>query len=181
MSRIGKLPIQIPKGVSVDIKGTTVGVKGPKGNLSMSINPEMDLSLEDGVLTVIRPTEQNHHRAIHGLTRALINNMVVGVSDGFEKTLEVEGVGYRAEMKGNTLVLNVGYSHPVEIEPPTPDTKFAVEDRGKVIIVNGIDRQIVGEVSALIRKQRPPEPYKGKGIRYKGEYVRRKAGKAGKV
>lgn len=181
MSRIGKLPITLPKGVTVDIKGTTVTAKGPKGTLSQSINPEMSVSLEDGVLTVSRPTEQKHHRAIHGLTRALINNMVVGVSKGFEKKLQVEGVGYRAEMKGNTLVLNVGYSHPVDIEPPTPETVFAVADRGKAITVNGIDKQIVGEVSALIRKQRPPEPYKGKGIRYVGEYVRRKAGKAGKV
>ncbi len=181
MSRIGKLPIELPKGVSVDIKGTTVAVKGPKGNLSMSVNPEMELVLEDGVLTVKRPTDQSHHRAVHGLTRALINNMVVGVSEGFVKKLEVEGVGYRAEMNGKTLVLNVGYSHPVDIEPPTPDTSFAVEDRGKSITVTGIDRQIVGEVSALIRKQRPPEPYKGKGIRYQDEYVRRKAGKAGKV
>lgn len=181
MSRIGKLPINIPGGISIDIQGTTVKVKGPKGTLSQSINPDMSVKIEDGVFTVERPSELKHHKALHGLTRALVNNMVVGVTDGFSKKLQLEGVGYRAEMKGKTLVLNVGYSHPVDIEPPTPETAFAVEDRGKLITVTGIDKQIVGEVSALIRKQRPPEPYKGKGIRYVGEHVRRKAGKAGKV
>lgn len=181
MSRIGNLPITLPKGVTFTQKGTTVTVKGPKGTLEQSFNPEMTMSLDDGVVTVARPSDQKHHKAIHGLTRALLNNMVVGVTNGFEKKLTIEGVGYRAEMKGKTLVLNVGYSHPVDIEPPTSDTKFAVEDRGKSITVTGIDKQVVGEISALIRKQRPPEPYKGKGIRYLGEYVRRKAGKAGKV
>lgn len=129
---------------------------------------------------VERPSDSRQHRAFHGLTRALLNNMVVGVSQGFSRRLEIEGVGYRAEMKGKTLVLNVGYSHPVEIEPPQ-DVQFEVENRGKLIIVTGIDKQVVGEISAKIRKVRPPEPYKGKGIRYEGEYVRRKAGKAGKV
>ncbi len=181
MSRIGNLPITLPKGVSVDIKGTTVTVKGPKGTLSQTFNADMGVALDDGIVTVSRPSDQKHHKSLHGLTRALIGNMVTGVSDGFEKKLSIEGVGYRAEMSGKTLVLNVGYSHPVNIEPPTTDTSFVVEDRGKSITVTGIDKQVVGEISALIRKQRPPEPYKGKGIRYLGEYVRRKAGKAGKV
>ncbi|HFC12487.1 MAG TPA: 50S ribosomal protein L6 [Anaerolineae bacterium] len=181
MSRIGKLPITLPKGVSFDMQGTTVTVKGPKGQLSQSFNPDIKMSVEDGVVTVTRPSDQSHHKALHGLTRALVNNMVLGVSNGFEKKLKIEGVGYRAEMSGKTLILNVGYSHPVNIEPPTPDTVFSVEDRGKSITVVGIDKQVVGEISALIRKQRPPEPYKGKGIRYLGEHVRRKAGKAGKV
>lgn len=181
MSRIGNLPITLPKGVSVSVQGTTATVKGSKGELSQSFNPDMKIFVEDGILRVTRPSEQRHHKALHGLTRALLNNMVLGVSKGFEKKLRLEGVGYRAEMSGKTLVLNVGYSHPVNIEPPTPETVFSVEDRGKSITVVGIDKQAVGEISALIRKQRPPEPYKGKGIRYLGEYVRRKAGKAGKV
>ena len=181
MSRIGKLPITLPKGVDVSISGQSVTVKGKKGSLTQTFNPDMALKLDNGVLTVERPSDAKHHKAIHGLTRALLNNMVLGVSNGYKKTMRIEGVGYRAEMKGKTLILNVGYSHPVPIEPPTKETKFAVEDRGKTIHVEGIDKQIVGEISALIRKQRPPEPYKGKGIRYDGEYIRRKAGKAGKV
>ena len=181
MSRIGKLPITLPKGVNVDISGSSVTVKGSKGSLTQSFSPDMGLKLDSGVLTVTRPSDAKHHKAIHGLTRALLNNMVLGVSKGYKKTMRIEGVGYRAEMKGKTLVLSVGYSHPVPIEPPTQETKFAVEDRGKTVHVEGIDKQIVGEISALIRKQRPPEPYKGKGIRYDGEYIRRKAGKAGKV
>lgn len=180
MSRIGKAPITIPGGVKVDVKKTTVTVTGPKGKLTQRIHPDMELKLEDGVLEVIRPTESREHRSLHGLTRALLNNMVVGVSEGFTKTLQIEGVGYRAEMKGSTLVLNVGYSHPVEFPPPA-DVSFAVENRSKTIIINGIDKQVVGELAANIRKQRPPEPYKGKGIRYNDEVVRRKAGKAGKV
>jgi large subunit ribosomal protein L6 len=140
----------------------------------------MTIELEDGVLTVKRPSDSRDHRSLHGLTRALLNNMVVGVSDGFSRILIIEGVGYRAEMKGSTLVLNVGYSHPVEFDPPK-DVKYDVEDRGKKIIISGIDKQVIGELAAQIRKQRPPEPYKGKGVRYQGEYVRRKAGKAGKV
>lgn len=180
MSRIGKAPITLPKGVSVDLKGSTVTVKGPKGTLTQTFHPDMAVALDDGVLTIERPSDSRDHRALHGLTRALLNNMVVGVSEGFKKTLEVEGVGYRAEMKGKTLVLNVGYSHPIEFEPEK-DMSFEVENRGKLIRVAGIDKQMVGEISAQIRKTRPPEPYKGKGIRYQGEYVRRKAGKAGKV
>jgi large subunit ribosomal protein L6 len=180
MSRIGKLPINIPNGVKVDVNGSEVKVTGPKGSLTQVIPADMGVNIEDGVLTVQRPSDSREHRALHGLTRALINNMVLGVSEGFSKVLEIEGVGYRAEMKGKTLVLNVGFSHPVEFEPPK-DVEFRVEDRNKTIIVSGIDKQVVGEIAANIRKMRPPEPYKGKGIRYRGEYVRRKAGKAGKV
>ena len=181
MSRVGKQPISMPKGVEFSQSGSEVTVKGPKGSLTQKIHPDMSVALEDGTLSVTRPSDEANHRALHGLTRALINNMVVGVSEGFTKKLLIEGVGYRAEMKGNQLVLNVGYSHPVPMDPPTKDTSFEVEDRGKTIFIKGIDKQVVGEISALIRKQRPPEPYKGKGIRYEGEYVRRKAGKAGKV
>ena len=181
MSRIGKAPISLPKGVTIDINGSEVTVKGSKGSLTNRFDRDMSISNEDGVVTVSRPTESRQHRALHGLTRALLNNMVLGVSEGFEKKLDVQGVGYRAEMSGQNLVLHVGYSHPVEIQSPSPETKFAVEERGRTIIVTGIDKQVVGEVSAKIRKVRPPEPYKGKGIRYMGEYVRRKAGKAGKV
>ncbi|MCO5184617.1 MAG: 50S ribosomal protein L6 [Anaerolineae bacterium] len=180
MSRIGNLPIELPKGVKVEINGRNVQVKGAKGTLSQAFHPDMTIEQKDGVLSVSRPTESKQHKALHGLTRALLSNMVHGVSEGFMRELDVEGVGYRAEMKGNELVLNVGYSHPV-IFTPSADLSFDVQDRGKKIIVSGIDKQVVGEVSANIRKTRPPEPYKGKGIRYSGEHVRRKAGKAGKV
>jgi large subunit ribosomal protein L6 len=180
MSRIGRAPIPLPKGVTVDLSDSVVTVKGPKGTLSQEFIPGMTIEMENNVLTVVRPSDSREDRAMHGLTRALLNNMVVGVSDGFTKTLEVEGVGYRAQMEGNTLVLNVGYSHPINFDPPA-DMSFEVEDRGKVIRVNGIDKEMVGEYAARIRKTRPPEPYKGKGIHYKGEFVRRKAGKTGKV
>ncbi|MCO5204466.1 MAG: 50S ribosomal protein L6 [Anaerolineae bacterium] len=180
MSRIGNLPIELPKGVKVEINGRNVQVKGAKGTLSQAFHPDMTIEQKDGVLSVSRPTESKQHKALHGLTRALLSNMVHGVSEGFKRELDVEGVGYRAEMKGNELVLNVGYSHPV-IFTPSADLSFDVQERGKKIIVFGIDKQVVGEVSANIRKTRPPEPYKGKGIRYSGEHVRRKAGKAGKV
>ena len=181
MSRIGKMPIALPSGVSVDIKGSTVEVKGKKGSLTQDFHRDMAIELNDGVVEIKRPTDSRNHRALHGLTRALINNMVLGVSNGFEKRLDIQGVGYRAEMKGSALVLHVGYSHPVEVPPPNNDTKFAVEERGRLVIITGIDKQVVGETAAKIRKVRPPEPYKGKGIRYLGEHVRRKAGKAGKV
>lgn len=181
MSRIGKVPIPLPNGVSAEIKGNSVSVKGAKGSLSGSFHHDMMIELKDGVITVNRPSDANHHKALHGLTRSLINNMVVGVSEGYTRKLIIEGVGYRAETKGNTLVLNLGYSHPIEVAPPTPDVKFVAEDRGKTLFVSGIDKQVVGEICAYIRKQRPPEPYKGKGVRYDGEYIRRKAGKAGKV
>jgi len=180
MSRIGKAPISLPKGVNIDLIGDAVTVKGPKGTLTQNVHPAMSVELDDGVLTVNRPSDSRDHRSLHGLTRALINNMVVGVSDGFSKILRVEGVGYRASMEGSTLVLQVGYSHPVLFDPEG-ELLFEVEDRGKTIKVSGIDKQLVGEYAARIRKTRPPEPYKGKGIRYDGEYVRRKAGKAGKV
>ena len=180
MSRIGKAPITLPKGVSVKMDGSQVTVKGSKGSLSQTFNSSMKIDLSDGTLTVSRPTDSREHRSLHGLTRALLNNMVIGVNEGFTKTLLIDGVGYRAEMQGKTLVLSVGYSHPVPFEPEA-DLAFAVEDRGKKIMVSGINKQVVGEISARIRKTRPPEPYKGKGIRYEGEYVRRKAGKAGKV
>lgn len=180
MSRVGRAPIEIPNGVKVDMNGSTVTVTGPKGKLTQKFHNDMEIKMDDGVLTVARPTDHREHRSLHGLTRALLNNMVVGVSQGFTKVLEVEGVGYRAEMSGSKLVMNVGYSHPVEFDPPK-DTQFAVENRGKTVIITGIDKQALGELAANIRKIRPPEPYKGKGIKYQGEIIRRKAGKAGKV
>lgn len=180
MSRIGKAPINLPKGVKVEWQGTEVQVSGPKGSLSQAFDPQMEIKLDDGILTVHRPSDSRQHRSMHGLTRALLNNMVVGVSEGFSKTLQIEGVGYRAQLEDDKLVLNVGYSHPVYFEPPDGIT-FAVENRTKTVIVSGIDKQLVGEIAAQIRKTRPPEPYKGKGIRYDNEIVRRKAGKAGKV
>ncbi len=180
MSRIGKQPINLPKGVSLEMQETTVSVKGPKGSLSQTFHPDMTIDLDDGIIAIERPSDSREHRSLHGLTRALLNNMVVGVTEGFTKTLRIEGVGYRAQMDGKTLVLNVGYSHPINFEP-LENLGYEVEDRGKTIKVSGIDKQEVGEISARIRKTRPPEPYKGKGIRYDGEYVRRKAGKAGKV
>ena len=179
MSRVGKQPIPLPQGVEVDIKGTHVTVKGPRGQLERDLQSEMSVSLDDGQVVVARPSDQPRHRALHGLTRALVANMVKGVSEGFAKTLELQGVGYRAQMQGSTLVLAVGYSHPVEIAPP-PGIEFEVEGTSKVI-VRGINNEDVGQAAADVRKVRPPEPYKGKGIRYEGEYVRRKAGKAGKA
>ncbi|MCA9948433.1 MAG: 50S ribosomal protein L6 [Anaerolineales bacterium] len=180
MSRIGKQPISLPKGVSLEMEASTISVKGPKGSLSQTFHPDMTIDLNDGVISIKRPSDSREHRSLHGLTRALLNNMVVGVTDGFTKILRIEGVGYRAQMDGDVLVLNVGYSHPINFEP-LENLGYEVEDRGKTIKVSGIDKQEVGEISARIRKTRPPEPYKGKGIQYDGEYVRRKAGKAGKV
>jgi len=180
VSRIGRMPIPIPKGVQVDIKGSQVMVKGPKGELSHSFNPDIKISLQDGQVVVTRPTDNRRHRALHGLTRALLANMVTGVIEGYRKELEIQGAGYRAEKRGDNLVLYVGFSHPVEIAPPSGIT-FGLEARGKTIVVEGIDKELVGEMAARVRRVRPPEPYKGKGIRYVGEYVRQKAGKAGKV
>ncbi|MCB0210600.1 MAG: 50S ribosomal protein L6 [Anaerolineae bacterium] len=181
MSRIGKLPVTIPNGVSVDINKNTVTVKGPKGELTRDFLPEIKVAQEDGNIVVTRNSDHRTHRSKHGLTRALLNNMVVGVSTGFKRQLQIEGVGYRAAVEGKNLVLNVGYSHPVVFEPPE-GISFEVPDRaGREIIVSGIDKEVVGEISARIRRTRPPEPYKGKGIRYAGEQVRRKAGKAGKA
>ncbi|MGA9351742.1 MAG: 50S ribosomal protein L6 [Anaerolineae bacterium] len=180
MSRIGRMPIPVPEGVQVDVKGSYVTVSGPKGELSRSFNPDITISLQDGQIVVSRPTDNRQHRALHGLTRALLANMVTGVTEGYHRDLEIRGVGYRAEMRGDNLVLYVGFSHPVEIAPPSGIT-FDLESRGKTIVVEGMDKELVGEVAARVRRVRPPEPYKGKGIRYVGEYVRHKAGKAGKV
>ncbi len=181
MSRIGNMPIPLPKGVTADIKSNDVTIKGAKGSLTQSFHPDMKIELEDGILTVKTPSESRQHKSLHGLTRALLNNMVVGVSEGFSKNLEIEGVGYRAEAKGSGLVLHLGYSHPVEVVAPSKDVKFTVENRGRLITIEATDKQVLGELAANIRKLRPPEPYKGKGIRYQGEHIRRKAGKAGKV
>ncbi len=180
MSRIGRLPVVVPKGVEIDIKGASVRVKGPKGELQRTFPAAMGISLEEGEIHVVRPSDANAHRALHGLTRTLISNMVVGVSTGFEKVLEVNGVGYRAELDGKNLVLNVGYSHPVVMEPPE-GISFEVETRARLIKVLGYDKELVGQIAANIRKVRPPEPYKGKGIKYLSETIRRKAGKTGKV
>jgi large subunit ribosomal protein L6 len=179
MSRVGKMPIPLPQGVDVQIAGSHVTVKGPKGELSRDLDPDMRVEQKDSQLLVTRPSEQPRHRAMHGLTRTLVANMVTGVSNGFSKTLELQGVGYRAQMQGQNLVLAVGYSHPVNVPPP-PGIEFEVEGTSK-IVVRGINREHVGQAAADVRKIRPPEPYKGKGIRYTGEYVRRKAGKAGKA
>ena len=181
MSRIGRMPIPLPEGVEVDIQGSQVTVAGPKGSLSREFHPDMEIVLEGGELRVRRPTDQRHHRALHGLTRALLNNMVVGVTQGFQRQLEIHGVGYRVDRQGDgSLALQLGFSHPVNITPPE-EIQFEVEPRSKRITVSGIDKELVGRVAAEIRAWRPPEPYKGKGIRYVGEYVRRKAGKAGKI
>lgn len=181
MSRVGKLPIPIPKGVSVNINKNAVTVKGPKGELSRDLPPEINIAEEEGRVVVTRNSDNRFHRSKHGLTRALLNNMIVGVSNGFSRELGIEGVGYRAAMEGSKLVLNVGYSHPVVFDPPQ-GIKFDVPDKnGRQIVVSGIDKELIGEIAARIRRTRPPEPYKGKGIRYAGEVVRRKAGKAGKA
>ncbi len=177
MSRIGKAPIDLPAGVEVKYDDNTVVVKGPKGSLDQTLDPRIGVSIDDGVLTVSRDSDHREVRALHGLYRSLIANMVLGVSTGYSKELQAVGVGYRGALKGNTLELQVGYSHPVTIEAPEGIT-FEVPEPTKFII-SGIDKQLVGQVAANIRAVRPPEPYKGKGIRYVDEYVRRKAGKAG--
>jgi large subunit ribosomal protein L6 len=179
MSRIGRLPIAVPSGVDVTIEGRNVTVKGPKGTLSRALHPDMTLSREDGTLVVTRPTEQKTHKQLHGLTRTLVNNMVVGVTDGYRKGLEITGVGYRAALSGKKLQLNLGYSHQIEIDPPEGIT-FEVENPTRLAVV-GIDKELVGQIAAKVRATRKPEPYKGKGVRYAGEYIRRKAGKAGKI
>ena len=175
MSRIGKLPIEIPASVDVQIDGRTVRVKGPKGELTQTVSGDLQFEREDSKLLVKRPTDRKDHRELHGLTRTLIYNMVVGVTDGFEKRLEIQGVGYRAQLKGKALELALGYSHPVKIEAPA-GIEFEVPMPTQVV-VRGIDNQAVGEIAARIRKSRPPEPYKGKGVRYVGEQVSRKVGK----
>jgi large subunit ribosomal protein L6 len=179
MSRIGRLPITVPAGVDVTIEGRNVTVKGPKGSLSRSLHPDITVSREDGTIVVTRPTEQKTHKQLHGLTRTLVNNMVVGVTDGYRKGLEITGVGYRAALSGRKLQLNLGYSHQVEIDPPAGIT-FELENPTRLAVV-GIDKELVGQIAAQVRSTRKPEPYKGKGVRYAGEYIRRKAGKAGKI
>jgi len=179
MSRVGKQPILMAQGVKVEIAGNQVTVTGPKGKLSRELSlPGIRITQEDSTLIVTRESDEKQQRSMHGLTRTLVANMVTGVSAGFTKTLEIQGVGYRAQKQGNNLLLNVGFSHPVEVAPPA-GIEFNVEGNNRVL-VSGIDKELVGQVSANIRKIRPPEPYKGKGIRYQGEVVRRKAGKAGK-
>ena len=187
MSRVGKQPIPIPEAVQAKVDGRKVSVKGPKGELEKTFHPEIKIELVDGQVVVTRPSDQRHHKALHGLTRALINNMVVGVNEGFSKTLDIYGVGYRASLRGTNLVLQLGHSHYIEVVPP-PGVTFHVAPGDRTnralvgsVIVEGIDKQVVGQVAADIRAWRPPEPYKGKGVRYRGEYVRRKAGKAGKI
>jgi large subunit ribosomal protein L6 len=179
MSRIGRLPVTVPSTVEVTIDGRRLTVKGPKGTLTRDLHPDMGVSQEDGTIVVTRPTEQKTHKQLHGLTRTLVNNMVVGVTDGYRKGLEITGVGYRASKVGEKLQLNLGYSHPIEIEPPQ-GISFEVENPTRLAVL-GIDKELVGQVAARVRSTRKPEPYKGKGVRYAGEQIRRKAGKAGKI
>ena len=179
MSRIGRLPVAVPSGVQVNVQGSNVHVKGPKGELKRAFSPQIAISMENGQVVVTRQSDHPAERALHGTTRALIANMVRGVSSGFEVVLEVEGVGYRAEMEGKVLALYVGYSHPVKVEPPT-GISFEVDQKTRQIKVLGFDRELVGQTASEIRNTRPPEPYHGKGIRYAGERIRRKAGKAAK-
>ena len=179
MSRIGRMPIPLPDGVEVAQDGNHLTVKGPLGTLERELHPEMRLEREDGTLRIVRPTDEPRHRALHGLTRTLVNNMVTGVTSGFTKNLEISGVGYRAQLQGPKLVLALGYSNPVEVDPPA-GIEFRVETPTRLGVF-GADKELVGQIAAHIRSQRKPEPYKGKGIRYQGEQILRKAGKAGKV
>jgi large subunit ribosomal protein L6 len=179
MSRIGRLPVAVPAGVKVEIDGLNVLVKGPKGTLQRTFAPGVTVTLDQGQVVVTRASDEPRLRALHGTTRALLNNMVNGVHAGFTKVLEIDGVGYRAAMDGKTLVLNLGYSHPVRVEPPAGIT-FEVDEKIRQVKVSGSDPEQIGQVAADIRKIRPPEPYKGKGVHYLGEKIRRKAGKAGK-
>jgi len=179
MSRIGRLPIAVPSTVDVTIEGRQLTVKGPKGTLSRQLHPDMSVRQEDGSILVSRPTEQKTHKQLHGLTRSLVNNMVVGVTDGYRKGLEITGVGYRAVKVGEKLQLSLGYSHQIEIDPPS-GISFEVENPTRLAVV-GIDKELVGQIAATVRSTRKPEPYKGKGVRYAGEQIRRKAGKAGKI
>lgn len=179
MSRIGRLPVEIPGGVQVDVNGSSVRIKGPKGELQRVFSGLIDIKLENNHLEITRKSEEAAERALHGTTRAVLANMIHGVSKGHQTVLEIEGVGYRAEMEGKTLALFVGYSHPVKIEPPAGIT-FEVDTKTRQIKVAGFDKELVGQIASNIRSVRPPEPYHGKGIRYQGERIRRKAGKAGK-
>ena len=177
MSRIGRKPVVVPKGVTLQVEGNSVAVKGPRGELRRSLHPDMQIALDKDQFTVARPSEEKRHKALHGLTRTLVQNMVEGVSKGFSKTLEIQGVGYKAEAKPYGVNLIVGYSHPVKYEAPK-GIKISV-DNNIVVKIEGADKELVGQVAAELRLVRPPEPYKGKGIRYQGEHVRRKAGKTG--
>ena len=177
MSRIGRMPITVPAGVDVKLDGSTLTVKGKNGTLTQTFNSEMIIKVEAGVITVERPSDEKNHRALHGLTRTLISNMVEGVTEGYKKELEINGVGYRAQMQGTKLVMTLGYSHPVEMEQPE-GIKFEVQENK--VTVSGADKQKVGQVAAEIRSKRPPEPYLGKGVKYVTEHIRRKSGKAGK-
>jgi large subunit ribosomal protein L6 len=179
MSRIGRLPITVPAGVDITLDGRVITVKGPKGTLTRELPPRMEIQRDGDTLTVVRPTETKQDKSLHGLTRTLVNNMVVGVTAGYRKGLEIVGVGYRAQKVGDKLQLALGYSHPVEIDPPA-GISFEVETPLKLAVL-GIDKELVGQVAAQVRATRKPEPYKGKGVRYAGERVRRKAGKAGKI
>ena len=179
MSRVGRLPIPVPKGVDVAVQDHTVRVKGPKGSLERIVHPDISVAVADGRITVSRPTDGRFHRALHGLTRALVANMVHGVTQGYAVTLEIQGVGYRAQKQGQKLALQLGFSHPVELDPPSGITLEAPQPNR--ITVSGIDKELVGQIAATIRALREPDPYKGKGIRYLGEHIRRKAGKAGKA
>jgi large subunit ribosomal protein L6 len=182
MSRIGRQPIAVPAKVTVEIDaGNLVKVTGPKGVLSQQISPDLIIEVKDDQITVDRPTDQRHHKSQHGLARTLIANMVTGVTTGFTRRLDVVGVGYRAEKRGNNLLLQVGKSHPVEFAPPDKTISFDVDKDGRTITISGVDKAAVGELAAVVRATRPPEPYKGKGIRYNGERVRSKVGKSGKV
>jgi large subunit ribosomal protein L6 len=180
VSRIGKLPVTIPSGVSVELDGANVKVKGPKGTLEREFTSYVVIKKEDDKIVVTPTSEEKKVRALHGTTRAVINNMVIGVSEGFQRVLEIQGVGYKAEMEGKNLVISVGYSHTVPVEPPD-GIEFEVAENNRQITVKGISKEVVGQIAAEIRKIRPPEPYKGKGIRYQGERVRRKAGKTAAV
>jgi large subunit ribosomal protein L6 len=174
------MPVALPEGVQVDIQGNNVTVSGPKGTLTREFHQDMEIVHEDGELRVLRPTDQRRHRELHGLTRSLLNNMVIGVTEGYEKKLEIRGVGYRVELKDGALDLQLGFSHPLRVSPPE-GIEFDVQPRKKIITVSGASKEVVGRVAAEIRAWRPPEPYQGKGVRYVGEYVPRKAGKAGKI
>lgn len=177
MSKIGKLPIQVPSGVKVDIKGAQIDITGPKGSLSRPLHEDIKASLEENTILITRPSDNRLHRSLHGLTRALIQNMVTGVTEGYTKTLEIVGIGYRAEMTGKLLTLHIGYSHPIVFRAPE-GVSLEVLPKENKIIVSGISKELVGSAAAEIRAMRPPEPYKGKGIKYSGETIRRKAGKA---
>ncbi len=180
MSRVGRMPVVIPTGVQVNISGATVGVKGPKGEMKRTFSPLIEMAMENGQVIITRKSDQPAERALHGTTRALLANMIHGVSSGFERVLEIDGVGYRAEMNGKNLVLYMGYSHPKTVEPP-PGISFDVDQKSRQVFVRGFDKEQVGQIAANVRNVRPPEPYHGKGLHYLGEKIRRKAGKAGKA